>query len=107
MGIPATMSFLVRTRVGDFSLAEACTLEELSARGPEALLPAEDFLSHLTAYTMADHRIQPFLNGLSTQDMAFIGSEAQLLRVYGKGRFLGIGRFVVASRSIVPEKVFY
>ena len=107
MGIPATMSFLVRTRVGDFSLAEACTLEELSARGPAALLPAEDFLSHLTAYTMADHRIQPFLNGLSTQDMAFIGSEAQLLRVYGKGRFLGIGRFVVASRSIVPEKVFY
>ena len=101
------MSFLVRTRVGDFSLAEACTLEELSARGPAALLPAEDFLSHLTAYTMADHRIQPFLNGLSTQDMAFIGSEAQLLRVYGKGRFLGIGRFVVASRSIVPEKVFY
>ena len=39
LGIPATMSFLVRTRVGDFSLADACTLEELAARGYSAQQP--------------------------------------------------------------------
>ena len=107
LGIPATMSFLVRTRVGDFSLASSCTLEELAAQGPAALLPAEDFLSHLPAYTMADHRVKAFLNGLGTNDWNFSGTEDQLLRVYGDGRFLGIGRFDAAAQSIIPEKVFY
>ena len=107
LGIPATMSFLVRTRVGDFSLASSCTLEELAAQGPAALLPAEDFLSHLPAYTMADHRVKAFLNGLGTNDWNFSGTEDQLLRVYGDGRFLGIGRFDAAEQSIIPEKVFY
>ena len=107
LGIPATMSFLVRTRVGDFSLASSCTLEELAAQGPAALLPAEDFLSNLPAYTMADHRVKAFLNGLGTNDWNFSGTEDQLLRVYGDGRFLGIGRFDAAEQSIIPEKVFY
>ena len=32
---------------------------------------------------------------------------SSLLRVYGDGRFLGIGRFDAAAQSIIPEKVFY
>ena len=38
LGLPAVMTFLVRTRVGDFSLAEAMTLEELAEAGEAALL---------------------------------------------------------------------
>ena len=107
LGIPATMSFLVRTRVGDFSLADACTLEELAACGSAALLPAEEYLSHLASYTLADHRVKSFLNGLETQDRSLPWNEDQLLRVYGQGRFLGIGRFTADSRIVRPEKVFY
>ena len=33
LGIPAVMTFLVRTRVGDFRLADALTLEELAEKG--------------------------------------------------------------------------
>jgi tRNA pseudouridine55 synthase len=38
LGLPATMSFLVRSRVGDFALADALTLEELSEAGERAIL---------------------------------------------------------------------
>ena len=51
--------------------------------------------------------MKSFLNGLETQDRSLPWNEDQLLRVYGQGRFLGIGRFTADSRIVRPEKVFY
>ena len=103
--LPAAMSFLVRTRVGDFSLEDACTLEELENKKDAYLRAPDAFLSYIPAYYIADSRIKAFTNGLSTHDRDAHFSEG-FLRVYGKEQFLGIARFDSAEQCIVPEKVF-
>lgn len=66
LGIPATMAFLVRRRVGDFQLGNALTLEELQAQGASALLDPSEFLSHLESYALNPLREKAFRNGLGT-----------------------------------------
>ena len=105
LGLPATMSFLVRTRVGDFRLEDAYTLEELAEYREQALLKPDVFLSHIPAYTIADERIIAFRNGLSTHDR-HAHFEQGLVRVYGSCGFIGMGSFNPATQSIAPEKVF-
>ena len=105
LGIPATMSFLVRRRVGSFRLAEAVTLEELAALKDAAVQPAENYLEHLPVFELFAKRIAAFGNGLSTRVTDF-GMEDCLLRVYGKGRFLGIGRFDAAKGEVIPERLY-
>ena len=103
--IPATMGFLLRTRVGSFHLHDAFSLEEIARSGETALLPAEKAVEHLPRFDMPEHRTTAFLNGLSTGSMDFDGEES-ILRVYGKNRFLGIGRYEAAERELYPIKVF-
>lgn len=105
LGIPATMGFLLRTRVGSFCLHEAFSLEEIEQLGEEALVPAETAVLHLPRFDLAEHRVMPFFNGLSTGSID-LPSDEPLLRVYGKGRFLGIGRYEAAMRELYPVKVF-
>ena len=110
LGLPAVMTFLVRTRVGDFSLAEAMTLEELAAAGEKALLAPEDMLSGLPRYDLPSGRENAFCNGLSTHDFHLAEDEAAckdgaIVRVYGAGTFLGIGRIDGAAATVMPEKV--
>ena len=110
LGLPAVMTFLVRTRVGDFSLAEAMTLEELAEAGEAALLAPETMLSGLPRYDLPAGRENAFCNGLSTHDFHLAEDEAAcrdgaIVRVYGAGTFLGIGRIDRASATVTPEKV--
>ena len=110
LGLPAVMTFLVRTRVGDFSLAAAMTLEELAEAGEAALLMPEDMLSGLPRYDLPSGRENAFCNGLSTHDFHLAGDEAvckdgAIVRVYGAGTFLGIGRIDGAAATVMPEKV--
>lgn len=105
LGIPATMGFLLRTRVGSFFLHEAFSLEEIARFGEETLVPAETAVLHLPRFEMPEHRIRPFLHGLSTGGME-LTAEEKLLRVYGRERFLGIGRYEAAMQELRPVKVF-
>ena len=107
LGIPATMSFLVRTRVGDFRLFEAITLEELAAQGAAALLAPDGFLKHLPRYDLPERRRQAFLNGLPTGLRDFPADEDVLLRVYSTGDFLGLGHYDAKDNELQPEKIFY
>ena len=102
--IPATMAFLVRSRVGDFQLKDALTLEELKESGAEALLDPSDFLSHLERYDLNPRREKAFCNGLSTGEHQHI-PRGDILRVYADGKFIGIGRFDRSKSEIVPVKV--
>ncbi|MCI7478013.1 MAG: tRNA pseudouridine(55) synthase TruB, partial [Selenomonadales bacterium] len=59
LGIPATMSFLVRTRVGDFPLEKAYSIEEIKAEIEKTeneeysfVNKAEDYLSHVRRYQL-------------------------------------------------------
>lgn len=105
MGIPATMAFLVRRRVGDFRLEDALTLEELAEQGADALLSPSDCLSHLERYTLNPLREKAFCNGLSTGDRCYV-PKSDTVKVYSNGKFLGIGRFDRVKQEIVPVKVF-
>lgn len=109
LGIPATMSFLVRSSVGDFHLADAVSLEELAEQGEKALLPLDGYLNHLPLYELAENRVNAFCNGLLTHDRKFEADyrpqENITLRVYSQGRFLGVGRFDVNQGGILPDKV--
>ena len=111
LGIPATMSFLVRTRVGDFPLEKAYSIEEIKAEIEKTeneeysfVNKAEDYLSHLRRYQLNPARQKAFCNGLSSNDYKFEGSEQALL-VYSNNVFLGVGRYDSKNKSIVPVKI--
>lgn len=112
LGIPATMSFLVRTRVGDFPLEKAYSIEEIKEEIEKTeneeeysfVNKAEDYLSHVRRYQLNPARQKAFCNGLSSNDYKFEGPE-QVLLVYSNDVFLGVGRYDSKNKSIVPVKI--
>ena len=109
LGIPATMSFLVRRAVGEFSLADSITPEQLSELKENALLPLDGYLGHLPSYELEPERLKAFCNGLLTHDRAFLNerqpAEDVVLRVYCGGQFVGMGHFDVENAAVIPDKV--
>ena len=107
--IPATMSFLVRTAVGIFRLADALTVEELQEMGAQALLPGDACMGHIQKYELNPARRKAFCNGLSSIDKAFSvnasDGENVVLRVYAEDEFLGMGHYDAKNGTIVPDKV--
>lgn len=104
LGIPALMSFLVRTRVGGLQLTDTLTLEELAERGTAALIAPDSMLTNLARYDLRPERERAFRSGLSTGEHN-IRPATELLRVYAAGNFLGIGRYDSTAEEIIPQKV--
>ena len=109
LGIPATMSFLVRRSVGKFALEDAISVEELAKRKTEALLPMDSYLEHIMAYDLPAGRLKAFVNGLLTHDRQFAAMHHAAadvnLRVYSQGQFIGMGHFDVSQQAVLPDKV--
>ncbi len=104
LGLPATMRFLLRTRVGGFMLADSYTLEELAEVRETALCDPDTALD-LPVYELAPQRVKAFYSGLSTSERRMELAEG-CYRVYAEGVFLGIGRYDAASREMYPAKAF-
>lgn len=104
-GVPATMAFLVRRRVGAFCIEDAHTPEELEALGEAAVEPPEAYVAHLARVELPEERAQAFLHGLPTR-MENFSCSAGPLAVFSDARLLGIGRYDVPSSSLAPEKVY-
>ena len=104
LGLPATMRFLLRTRVGGFMLADSYTLEEL-AEVQETALCAPDIALDLPVYELAPQRTRAFYSGLSTSERRMELAEG-CYRVYAEGVFLGIGRYDAAAQEMYPAKAF-
>ena len=104
LGLPATMRFLLRTRVSGFVLADSYTLEEL-AEVRETALCAPDTALDLPVYELAPQRVKAFYSGLSTSERRMELAEG-CYRVYAEGVFLGIGRYDAAEREMYPAKAF-
>ena len=104
LGLPATMHFLLRTRVGGFVLADSYTLEEL-AEVRETALCAPDTALDLPVYELAPQRVKAFYSGLSTSERRMELAEG-CYRVYAEGVFLGIGRYDAAAQEMYPAKAF-
>ena len=101
--LPATMRFLLRSRVGAFTLADAYTPEELAEAGETAVCAADRALS-LPCYELAQQRVKAFYSGLSTTERSPLA--AGFYRVYAAGAFLGIGRYDADAQEMYPEKAF-
>ncbi len=99
LGVPAHMSFLLRTRAGDFTIERAHTLAELAAwkeegRLFEAVTSIENALPMLGEVRLAlsaqEERL--LVNGAQIENSALACYEEETpLRVYANGAFVGIG----------------
>lgn len=109
MGIPSTMSFLIRTAVGIFRLEDAISVEELQEWGEMALIASDLCVGHLRKYDINPARRKAFCNGLPSHDLAFADTYTEkddvVLRVYSESDFLGIGHYDPVTRMVVPDKV--
>lgn len=104
MGCPAVMSFLVRTRVGDFTLAEAKSFEEIAADPDAALQPGDAAVRRLARAVLDDDEAARFGHGQSIPHDSPAGEG--LLAVYvHTGSFLGIARRDPQAPLLVPVKV--
>lgn len=102
LGTVGTMSFLLRTRVGAYTINEAYTLQEI-AENPEhcaqAPISAVDGLAHLLLTAKQAARIT---NGVRT---TVAGTAAGRYALLGpEGEFLGIG--LCSEERIQAEKIF-
>lgn len=103
VGCPAVMSFLVRTRVGQFSLQEALTVEEIGQDKERALQPVDSALQHMPLLRLTAAQAQAFRYG---QSLVCASSETLPMRIYNEqGLLIGIGQGKDNS-LLVPVKVF-
>lgn len=102
IGVPCTMTSLLRKASGDFLLQESYTLDEIAQKNFQ-LISIETVLNSLAPFFLPAHRVKPFLNGLPT-DVKNISPEKKFVRVYDEKIFLGIGRF--ENQQLFPEKIY-
>lgn len=86
----SVMSFLVRTRVGEFQLEQALTLEEIIANKELAVQKADASLKHFPAVILAEHESKAVKNGRS---ICCNCSDSGLVKMYDwQKNFIGIGQ---------------
>lgn len=116
LGCGAYMSFLVRTRVGIFSLSDGLTLEEIKKRSHEGSLDSAFYsvdilFGDYPGVYLDINNTKKFINGAAIE---YRGKETysngSFARVYNEaGLFLGLGvMFIDNSENIMikPEKLF-
>ena len=109
LALPATMSFLLRTRVGPFSIAQAMSMEEIAVAPQQALLPPEAAVSHLPACELNETESSHLRQGrpIITASAPVVAETESLVRLYdAKRRLFGIGRFEPAVGRLKPMKSF-
>ncbi len=102
VGCPLTMSFLLRSAMGAFTIENAKTLEEIEADPAGALMTdLRPILSALPQVQLAEKEAADFLLGKRFR----IGGENQTaVAAFEKEKFLGIGQ--VTKGVLQPKKVF-
>ncbi len=100
LGLPAYMSFLVRTKCAGLNIMEAITADELKEMREhiqDVLLPIDGFLSILPSIH-ADNQYYPALiNGNNVNDP---GEDIDKACIYMQGRLLGIGQRISGQLKI-------
>jgi len=103
---PVVMSFLVRTRVGAFSLDNACTLEEIESSPDSALLPVDHALGHLPKITLSPEMTKAFKHGQSILCQHDPDCDQVLRRIYDdQDQLIGIGQKKPGTLMMSPVKV--
>jgi len=104
---PVVMSFLVRTRVGSFSLEQAFTLEEIEKNPENIVLPVDTALDYMPKVILAEEMARAFKHGQHIAMSHDEGYGQTLLRIYDhQNLFIGIGQKKSATVAvIIPVKV--
>lgn len=89
LGTVGTMSALQRTQVGEFSLENSITLEELKnmQKLSNYLITPEVLFSDKSKISLTQNELVQFLNGMKLKKT----SENGLYRIYVEEKFIGIG----------------
>lgn len=106
MNCPVVMSFLVRTRVGSFSLDQAFTLEEIGENSVSAVLPVDNALDYMPKVILSREIANAFQHGQNIPISTDEGYGQTLLRIYDhQNLFIGIGQKKSDTAVIIPIKV--
>lgn len=114
LGCGAYMSFLIRTSSGTFTVENSFTLQEIKDAWSQQkinniLIPMDKALFKFKSITLKDHIFSKVINGniinldAVTSDIDNI-SQGELLRVYCKKQFIGLG-YINDSQKIQMRKV--
>lgn len=87
LGLPATMTNLVRTRSGIFTIENSFTLDEIEQKGLSSCLVEADKTVFYPSLTLSAEEEKRLLNGLYDD----FSLENGLYKVYGESGFLGVG----------------
>ncbi|MDU2576640.1 MAG: tRNA pseudouridine(55) synthase TruB [Veillonella sp.] len=92
LGIPGTMTSLVRTQVGPFDIGSTKMAEELMIHGESLLLPTDTAVSHLSKVTVNSVQLKMMVQGKQLSiDSEFSYTEPDhYYRAYGPHGFIGI-----------------
>ena len=103
LNCPVVMSFLVRTRVGCFDLNQTQTLEEIVAKGDQALLPIDSAIQFMPSITLSETQEQDFSHG---KQINITGPADIPVRFYNsKNQLLGIAQKAAENLQYQPLKV--
>ena len=109
LGLPATMAFLLRTRVGPFCIGQTSTLEEVTANPATALRPPDVAVAHFPSVQVDDAGTRLLRQGQPVQALPEYGlREATTpVRLYSAaGCFFGMGQLEAETGLICPKKIF-
>jgi len=105
LGTCGTMSFLVRTRVGDFHIENAVTAEEIIDHPDQGLLPIEYAVHTLPRIIVNHEQLEHFIHGRSFIT-ALNNATTGIHGIFNEQEHLvGIGNIVSSSHIVTPSKV--
>ena len=108
IGFLAHLTALRRTRAGKFSLEHAFTLEALSTHDSPGtfLLPIENAVSHLPAFTLPEDRVGKTLSGMSTRELSGRFADGESVAMFSpSGELIAVGRFMDKDKAVQPKVV--
>ncbi|SDF06397.1 tRNA pseudouridine(55) synthase TruB [Sporolituus thermophilus] len=103
LGCPAVMSFLVRTRVGNFQLTEALTLEEITEKKERALQAPDSAVAYLPPVFLTAAQAKAVVQG---QAVRIDCCNQGMMRLYNdQKQFIGIGEKKGPGAPLRPVKI--
>lgn len=104
IGVPAVMSFLLRTKSGEFLIDEAYTIDELKelalqGRVFDAVIKTEDALKKFKALKVSKEEAAKLENGCSVTFTSY-AAEGEYVRVFYEDSFLGLANISLGEMKL-------
>ena len=91
IGCGATMTELRRTRTGNFKIEDSIPLYDFLKLDYmdmlDKIISIEEYYGDSKKITLSDEQLNKFLNGVKIE----VQSSDQIVRVYNKGKYIGLG----------------